>query len=172
MWRERFPALKLTGYLLLLFLFYLIETANGIPISVCGYRIEVLCCFVAAAALFDGPMLGGCVGFAVGVLYDLSFIGVEGAYPIYFMLFGIFAGFFAERFLQKIFPSMLLLTGSCILLLGAFRFPVMLLTQQLGMEPLRYMQQIFAGAILAAAFSPFVYFSMRYIYRRFQSYYS
>ena len=77
---------KYIVYLLFLIVLYSIETAN-IPMEIMGFRIDLLPCVPAAVALMEGPVLGGFIGFMTGMLYDIGFIGVEGLFPIYYMLF-------------------------------------------------------------------------------------
>ena len=118
--RER-PVLKTICYLLFLVLVYVIETAN-MPLALFGFRIDLLPCIPAAIALMEGPFFGGMFGLLTGILYDVGFVGVDGLFPIYYMLFGIAAGAVSMRFLRRMFPSMLLLSTCGMLLIGMLRF--------------------------------------------------
>lgn len=45
----------------------------------------------------------------VGICYDLSFTGVDGLYPLFFLLFGYAAGKLCQRLLTRNYISMLIL---------------------------------------------------------------
>ncbi|MGE4549487.1 MAG: rod shape-determining protein MreD [Intestinibacillus sp.] len=167
MQRERIPALKIVIYAALLVLLFLLETANGMPVRVFGIRADVLPCVMAAVALTDGPVEGCIIGILTGVLYDAGFAGAEGLYPLYFMLFGTAAGFFSQRYLRRIFPSMLLLTASAMLLLDLLRYGFSLLTGKNG-PFLLFFQAACGETLIAAAFSPVVYLIVRAVSRRFE----
>jgi rod shape-determining protein MreD len=167
---ERFPTLQLIFYLLLMMLFYVLETAHGLRLTIFGFRPELLCGFVAVVALMDGPLLGLIIGLLVGLLYDLGFVGAEGLYPIFFMLFGMAAGLFSQHFLRKIFPSVMLLTACEMLLLGLLRLPALTLLTE-GVQPLLYLQQLCGETLLATALSLVVYLPVGHLSRRFRRIY-
>lgn len=165
MQRERPQVVKVVFYLLFLALLYVLETSN-LPLRIFGFRIDLLACVPAAVALMEGPFLGGALGLATGILYDVGYVGVDGLYPIYYMLFGVLAGLLSARFLRKMFPSMLLLTTCGMLILGLMRDGFALLLYTGASFPLAF--QSMCGQILVAiALSPLVYLPVRAIYRRF-----
>lgn len=53
-----------------------------------GSAVDLLPALVTAAALLGGPAEAAVVGVMVGICYDLSFTGVDGLYPLFFLLFG------------------------------------------------------------------------------------
>lgn len=163
--RERIPIVKIICYLLLTVFVYVIETAAGLP-RVFGFRIDLMPCLPAAAALFDGPVAGAVVGFAAGLLYDVGYVGVEGLLPVYYMLFGLAAGAVSARFLGKMFPSMLLLTSCGMLALGVLRYGVAVALIA-GASPLLAFQSVCGQILVTALLSPFIYLPMRAISRRF-----
>lgn len=165
MLRERPPILKIVLYLLFLILVYVVETAQ-IPLAVFGFRVDLLPCIPAAIALMEGPALGALFGLFTGILYDVGFIGVDGLFPIYYMLFGIAAGVVSMRFLRRMFPSMLLLSACGMLLIGMIRYGISVLL--VSRAPFLLAFQAMCGEILVtAALSPLVYLPVRTIARKF-----
>lgn len=159
------PILKFVLYLLFLVLIYVIETAH-LPLELFGFHIDLLPCIPAAVALMEGPAWGGLFGLLTGVMYDVGFLGVDGLFPIYYMLFGIVAGAVSMRFLRRMFPSMLLLNTCGMLLIGLIRygFSVLLFSG----APFPFAFQSMCGEILVTVLlSPFVYLPVRTIARRF-----
>lgn len=166
MQKEQPVIVKYIVYLLFLILLYAIETAN-IPLEIFGVRIDLLPCVPAAVALMEGPVLGGFIGFMTGMLYDIGFIGVEGLFPIYYMLFGIAAGALSMKFLRRMFPSMLLLNTCGMLILGLVRYGLSLML--ISKVPFPLVFQAMCGEILLTIIlSPIVYFPIRNIARRFE----
>lgn len=165
MLRERPPMLKIVLYTLFLILVYVVETAY-IPLKLFGFHIDLLPCIPAAVALMEGPALGGLLGLFTGILYDVGFIGMDGLFPIYYMLFGIVAGVLSMRFLRRMFPSMLLLSTCGMLLIGMMRYGFSVLLLSGAPFPLAF--QAMCGEILVTvALSPVVYLPMRTIARKF-----
>lgn len=166
MQRERVPVVKIGCYLLLTIVVFVIETSNGLPMRLFGFRIDLMPCLPAAVALFEGPWLGVVIGLATGILYDVGYIGAEGLLPVYYMLFGLAAGALSARFLGKMFPSFLLLTTCGMLLLGVLRF-LGALALFTGVTPLLAFQSLCGEILVTAVLSPLVYLPARGISRRF-----
>ena len=120
-----------------------------------GYHLDLLPAAVAAAALLDGPVEGAAVGFTAGLLYDVGLIGVDGLYPIYFLLFGLAGGFL----------SMVLMNAVEMLLFGMLRYFVQLMPQ--GASFLLVLHQTVGGTLIACVLCALVYLPMRRISRRF-----
>ena len=78
-------------------------------------------CTDPAAALLGGPAEAAVTGLTVGICYDLSFTGVDGLYPLFFLLFGYAAGKLCLRLLTRNYISMLFLTAFECVLLGLLR---------------------------------------------------
>ena len=127
---------------------------------------DLLPALVAAAALLDGPAEGVIVGIAVGLFYDLGFIGIDGLYPLFFMLFGLVAGAMSRLTLSGSYVSMLLMTAFEMVALGLLRYFTYLLPQA-GASFVLVLQQIVGGTLLACLFSFIVYLPMRKISRKF-----
>lgn len=161
---HRLPIWRILCYLLVLFIVFLIGSAP-VPLNIHGYRIDLLGCVTAAIALMEGPYLGMTFGILTGLAYDIGRSGIEGFYPMYYMLFGIAAGIFANRFLRRIFPSMLLLTAAAAIGVDIFRLFGMFLLQQ-RFDLLYYAQYSCGEALLTVLLSPLVYLPVRAIYHR------
>lgn len=166
MQREQISIPKLALYLLYLLVFYGVQSSLFGAWSFRGFHLDLLPCFVAAAGLLDGPVEGAIVGVGVGLFYDLGFAGVDGLYPIFFLLFGLLAGALSQLTLSRNYVSMMLLTGGEMAALGLLRYLVYLLPQKGASLPL-VLQQVIGGTLLACAFCFVVYMPLRAISRRF-----
>lgn len=166
MQRERISIPQIVLYLLLALILYVLQTSWFGTWSIRGYHLDLLPAIVAAAALLDGPVEGVILGVAVGLFYDLGFIGVDGLYPLFFMLFGLVAGALSRLALSGSYVSMLLVTAFEMIVLGLIRYFVYLLPQA-GASFLLVLQQIVGGTLLTCVFCFIVYFPMRKISRIF-----
>lgn len=166
MQRERLSIPKIVLYILLALLLYVVQTTLFGAWSIAGYHVDVLPALVVAAALLDGPVEGMIVGIAVGLLYDLGFIGIDGLYPLFFLLFGLGAGAFSRMALSGSYVSMLLTTAFEMVLLGLLRYFAYLLPQA-GASLGLVFRQVAAGTLLTCLFSFVAYFPMRRISRLF-----
>lgn len=161
---HRLPVKRIACYVLVLLAVFLVGAAP-VPLEIQGYRIDLLGCVTAAISLMEGPYLGMAFGILTGLFYDIGRSGVEGFYPMYYMLFGIAAGIFANRFLRRIFPSMLLLTAAAVIGVDLFRLFGLVLLQQ-RFDLLYYAQSSCGEALLTVLLSPLVYLPIRTIYHR------
>lgn len=159
--------LKFICYGLLTVLVYLLETGTPLRgLEVLDVSVDVLACIPAAAALFEGPGVGAAVGFLTGLLYDLAGNGLEGLYPLYYMLFAALAGAVSGRWLRRMWPSHLLLTAGGMLALRLIQFGLMNIVES-GFPTLAYLQVMYAQVLAALLFSPVIYLVCRFIARRF-----
>lgn len=159
--------LKFICYGLLTVLVYLLET--GTPLhraELLGVSVDVLACVPAGVALFEGPALGAAVGFLTGLLYDLAGNGLEGLYPLYYMLFAALAGGISGRWLRRMWPSHLLLTAGGMLALRLIQFGLMSIVES-DFPALMYLQIMYAQVLAALIISPVIYLLCRFIARRF-----
>lgn len=164
MQRERPPLGQVVCYAVILLAAYLVSTTTA-PLRILGYRVDLIGCVPAAIALMDGPYMGMAFGIAAGIAYDMALTGIEGLYPIYFMLFGVAAGLFSQRFLRRIFPSMLLLTVASALGLAVLRLLGFFILQQ-RFDLLLYLQRVCGQAMLTSVLSPLIYAPVHIIYQR------
>ena len=168
MQREQVCIPKMLLYLLLLTALYALQSSLFGTWSIRGFHIDLLPCFVAAAGLLDGPAEGAIMGIAVGVFYDLGFVGLDGVYPVFFLLFGLLAGALSRLTLSRNYVSMMMLTASEMLALGLLRYFLFLLPQK-GASFGLVLQQLVGGTLLALALCFVVYGPMRRISRRFET---
>ena len=159
--------LKFICYGLLTVLVYLFETGTPLHrVELLGVSVDVLACVPAGVALFEGPALGAAVGFLTGLLYDLAGNGLEGLYPLYYMLFAALAGGISGRWLRRMWPSHLLLTAGGMLALRLVQFGLMSIVES-DFPALMYLQTMYAQVLAALIISPVIYLLCRFIARRF-----
>ena len=89
-------ALRILLCAVLMVLCFVAESSVGIRVSVFGAHIDFLPSIIAASGLFLGCPAGMVCGMLAGMLYDISGVGVEGLYPIYYMIGGIACGLYGE----------------------------------------------------------------------------
>ena len=162
MQRERISIPKNVLYIVMALLLYVLQSSWFGMWSIRGYHLDLLPALVAAAALLDGPAEGVIVGVAVGLFYDLGFVGIDGLYPLFFILFGLVAGAMSRLTLSGTYISMLLMTAFEMILLGLIRYFVYLLPQA-GASIGLVLQQIIGGTLLTCIFCFIVYLPMRKI---------
>ncbi|MCI8856004.1 MAG: hypothetical protein HFH26_05590 [Clostridiaceae bacterium] len=165
MQREQQPVGQIVCYALVLLVAYLVSTTTA-PLQILGYRIDLIGCVPAAVALMEGPYLGMAFGIAAGIACDMGLTGIEGLFPMYYMLFGVAAGIFADRFLRRIFPSMFLLAVASVLGLAVFRLLGFVILQ-IRFDLLLYAQRVCGQAMITALLSPLVYLPIRQAWKRF-----
>lgn len=156
MQREQLSIPKLLLYILYAIVFYALQSSLFGAWSIRGYHLDLLPAFVAAAALLDGPTEGVVVGIAVGVLYDLGYTGVDGLYPIFFLLFGMVAGAMSRLTLSRNYVSMMLLNAVEMIVLSLVRYFCYLLPQQ-GAPFGLVLQQTVGGTLLSCLLCFVVY---------------
>ena len=98
-------------------------------------------------------------GLTVGICYDLSFTGVDGLYPLFFLLFGYAAGKLCQRLLTRNYISMLILTAFECVLLGLLRYLFSLM--HAGASFLIVLRQLAVGTVLTCLFCFIVYLPLR-----------
>lgn len=167
MQRERMNPLKIGAYLLVLLTVYLLQTSFGLKALVFGYHIDLMPAVVASVALMDGPQEGAILGVIAGILYDTSVVSIEGLYPAFYMVFGVAAGFLSKRYLRKMFASALILSSCAMLLINALRYVFYLyMMKKTGF--LFVFQTLCAEVLVAAAFSPLVYYPIKKLSLKFK----
>lgn len=166
MQREQICIPKVILYVVYALVFYAVQSSLFGAWSIRGFHLDLMPAFVAAAAVLDGPMEGVILGVTVGLLYDLGFTGMEGAYPVFFLLYGLFAGVFSRLALSRNYISVIMLNAVQMLLLGLIRYFFYLLPRQ-GASFGLVLQQIVGGLLLASVLCFVVYVPMRKISDRF-----
>ena len=150
MQRELISIPKMLLYALVTILVYVIQTTVFGAHPLFGYHVDLLPAAVTAAALLDGPVEGAVVGLLAGVLYDVGLVGMDGIYPIWFMLYGLLGG---------------LISAFEMLLLGMLRYFVQLMRE--GASFLLVLHQTVGGTLVACMLCFIVYLPMRRISRAF-----
>ena len=113
------PALRVVLCIVLLLVACVLQRSLGVRLSVFGVHIDLLPLIVAAVAVLMGSGAGFVCGFAAGLLYDASGIGIEGLYPLYYLICGIVCGRIGEYFHNRqIVGTMLCSAGMVLALAG------------------------------------------------------
>ena len=166
MQREQLSIPKVVLYILFVLLIYVLQSTLFGTWSIRGYHLDLLPALVAAAALLDGPVEGVIIGITVGLFYDLGFIGVDGLYPLFFLIFGFIAGEMSRLTLSGSYVSMVLMTAFEMIVLGLLRYFSYLLPQT-GASFGLVLRQIIGGTLLACLFCFIVYWPMQKISWKF-----
>lgn len=85
-------AVRVVCCILLLTLAYVLQSSLGVRVSIFGVHIDILPLIVAAVGIVMGSGAGLACGLFAGLLYDVAGTGVEGLYPLYYMICGIACG--------------------------------------------------------------------------------
>lgn len=168
MQREYVSIPKIVLYILFALLVYVLQSTIYGTWSLRGYHLDLLPALVVAAALLDGPAEGVIIGITVGLFYDMGFIGIDGLYPLFFLIFGFIAGEMSRLTLSGSYVSMVLMTAFEMVVLGLVRYFAYLLPQT-GASFLLVLRQIVGGTLLACLFCFVIYLPMQKISRRFAS---
>jgi len=151
MQREQLSVPKMVLYVIFIIAVYAFQSSVYGTWSVGGYHIDLMPSFVVSAAMIGGPVEGLIVGFLVGVLYDLGFVGIDGLYPIFFLLFGFAVGAFSRLSLSRSYATLVMLNAAEMAIIGFLRYFAYLLPQK-GASFLIVLQQIVGGTLLASLF--------------------
>ena len=158
MQREHISIPKLIAYVLFSVIIFALQTGTVGGMRIFGSAVDLLPALVAAA-LLGGPAEAAVVGLTVGICYDLSFTGVDGLYPLFFLLFGYAAGKLCQRLLTRNYISMLILTAFECVLLGLLRYLFSLM--HAGASFLIVLRQLAVGTVLTCLFCFIVYLPLR-----------
>ena len=145
MQREHISIPKLIAYVLFSVIIFALQTGTFGGMRIFGSAVDLLPALVTAAA--------------VGICYDLSFTGVDGLYPLFFLLFGYAAGKLCQRLLTRNYISMLILTAFECVLLGLLRYLFSLM--HAGASFLIVLRQLAVGTVLTCLFCFIVYLPLR-----------
>lgn len=159
MQREHISIPKLIAYVLFSVIIFALQTGTFGGMRIFGSAVDLLPALVTAAALLGGPADVAVVGLTVGICYDLSFTGVDGLYPLFFLLFGYAAGKLCQRLLTRNYISMLILTAFECVLLGLLRYLFSLM--HAGASFLIVLRQLAVGTVLTCLFCFIVYLPLR-----------
>lgn len=146
---------------LLLAAAYVLQASLGLRLSVFGVHIDLLPLIVSAAGMVMGSGMGLVCGLAAGILYDVSGTGVEGMYPLYYMIGGIACGFAGERFRGRETRGTMLCAVCMITILALLRYLFYFQFGSTGI--LIFVRGMALQALLAVVLSPLVLFLVRKI---------
>lgn len=96
---------RMALYGVLLIAVYLLQYSQGMQITLYGARMDILPFFIAAIALFEGPLVGCAFGTAIGLISCINISSAEGLLALYYGLCGLGLGYFAPKYMRKVFPS-------------------------------------------------------------------
>ena len=159
MQREHISIPKLIAYVLFSVIIFALQTGTFGGMRIFDSAVDLLPALVTAAALLGGPAEAAVTGVTVGICYDLSFTGVDGLYPLFFLLFGYAAGKLCQRLLTRNYISMLILTAFECVLLGLLRYLFSLM--HAGASFLIVLRQLAVGTVLTCLFCFVVYLPLR-----------
>ena len=121
---------------------------------------------MAAAALLEGPLAGGSLGFAAGLLLSVNSTMAEGLWPAYLGLFGVLFGLFGAYYLRPVILSALGGGLLCMSLQAAVKYVFyyrLVFRAGLGLA-----LREFAGTLLLSLpVGALVWLAVRGIHRRF-----
>lgn len=152
--RNLSSVLRVALCIVLLLLAYVLQCSLGIRFSIFGVHIDLLPLIVAAVGIVMGSGAGFVCGFAAGLLYDASGSGVEGIYPLYYLICGILCGIAGERFHNRQIRGTMLCSAGVIVVLAAIRY--LFLFQFSNMGILIFARNIAVQLLLAIILSPVV----------------
>ena len=162
---DRKKAGKILCDLLCLTAFYILSSARGVLSNVDFATVNAMPFLVAAIAFYEGPYVGGCMGFYAGMLLSLSSTTVEGAEALVMAVFGVLCGSVGVLFMRRFLLSILCCGAVLLTLRGAVSAVYYNLFYAIPFN------SIFAGylRILAISLLPGVlgYFVIKAIHRRF-----
>ena len=148
------PALRVVLCMVLLLVAYVLQRTLGVRLTIFGVHIDLLPLIVAAAAVLMGSGAGFVCGFAAGLLYDASGMGIEGLYPLYYLICGIVCGRIGEYFHNRQIVGTMLCSAGMVLALAAIRY--LFLFQFSDMGILVFARSMAVQLLLAVVLSPAV----------------
>jgi rod shape-determining protein MreD len=127
MTQRRRAVVKWFFYLMLLWIFLVLQVMVFPHFKVGGVHPAFLPILCAVVGLFEGPVGGGAYGFAAGLLLDAFIYPAEGFYALLFLMGGVAFGVTAQYALRKtLFTAMLCaaiqLTAASLLFFLIFQF--------------------------------------------------
>ena len=102
---------------LLVLVCFLLQFSRGTRLTLWGSSPDVLPFLFAAVALFEGPYVGAIFGFTGGILLSVNSTASEALLSMYYSLGCLGAGFFASRYMRRVFPTLLM----CGIFLSLFK---------------------------------------------------
>lgn len=161
---NHFSVLRTVLCIVLLAAVYVLQTSLGLRISIFGAHIDLLPPLLAAAGVVMGSGVGMVCGLAVGILYDISGSGVDGVYPLYYMVWGISCGFAGEGYRTRELRCTMACAVGMMAGIALLRYLFQL--QFYGADILLFGRSLLMQVALAAVFSPVALWIVRRIVGR------
>ncbi|MDO5783580.1 MAG: hypothetical protein Q4P20_00795 [Eubacteriales bacterium] len=156
---NHFGSLRTVLCVVLLIAAYVLQTSLGLRISVLGAHIDLLSPLLAAAGVVMGSGTGMVCGLAAGILWDISGSGVDGIFPLYYMMCGIGCGFAGERYRTRELRCTMVCAVGMMAVIALLRYLFQL--QFYGADILLFARGILLQAALVAVFSPVMLWVVR-----------
>lgn len=162
MTRQQSRALRILACAVGMVLCFIVESSLSIRISVLGAHFDVLPPIIAAAAVCLGCPAGLVCGALAGLLYDVSGASIEGLFPLYYMIWGIFGGLVGEKYRVRQLNTIVLLSVGMTTLLSVIRclFYFQFVTDT---GVIFFIKGMVAQALLTVIVCPVVYWAVQRI---------
>ena len=113
------PVLKtMLAYGLLIFVYYILQTAFFPRFSLAGVSPNIMVILVSTIGFAKGGNQGMTVGMVCGIILDIFSSGFFGMYALIFVVIGFLNGSFRQIFFGDDMKLPLLLIGSSVLIYG------------------------------------------------------
>ncbi len=119
---------RVAAYGLFAFLAVLIQTSFLPAFEIFGVKPNLPLALVVCAALREGQVCAGLLGFVLGMLCDVLVGPLPGFYMLFFTLLGAALGYAAQLLLRDTMFTALTLCAGCELLFGTLSFAVLYLS--------------------------------------------
>lgn len=147
--------------IVLLLVAYVLQRTLGARLCIFGVYLDALPVIVAATAVLMGSGAGFMCGFAAGLLYDVSGAGIEGLYPLYYLMGGMVCGVIGEYFHNRQIVGTMLCSTGMVLALAVIRY--LFLFQFSDMGIFVFVRSMVVQLLLAIVLSPIVMIVVRRI---------
>jgi len=111
------PVLKWTLYILLLLLFYALQTTPGL-FCILGTKPVLILSLAVCVSMYEGVLSSAMFCMAAGFLWDISSDKVFGFNAVIFLICGLFISLLSIYYLRTKLPNSLLFCGAALLLQG------------------------------------------------------
>lgn len=163
---------KLLKYLALIgfvFFMYVLQSMVFTHIEIWGTKPLLLPLSVVGIGLYEGSERGTVMGLVAGVFCDLSFNQATVDFTLFLTIVGLLAGILFERYLDKGFPSFIIVSA-LVLVLSAFVQMFSLFIYE-DVPPMSLLRTMFIQTVYSMLFTVPTYYICRLFgripYRRF-----
>lgn len=139
---------------------FLIQT-NSVGFSLFGVKIDMIPAFVCSVAIIYDYIFVASFGFIAGMLVDVSRVSIEGIFSVFYMLFGVCAGFLFTKYFSAKISAVVLSTIICMLITSVMIYISHLLSMQ-GSNFLIFIKVMCSEILISLLFVPIVFYSICY----------